>query len=152
MKLLIRSHTSTAAQVKLGMQTKISSHILYMYLLRCLHSGPVHYRTSQGICTRSVYVLFCCALVRYALPIPLKVEPLVFWHIPVSQIPQCIIQISYNAPFCNINVHTCAHFCYKIVHCGILAWCIVEFVRLVYCISARDVTLKSIGKYIPWNQ
>ena len=26
---------------------------------------------------------------------------------------------SHNAPFCNRNVHTCAHFCYKIVLCGI---------------------------------
>ena len=36
-------------------------------------------------------------------------------------------KISHNAPFCNRNVHTCAHFCYKNValwdmaqvHCGI---------------------------------
>ena len=25
---------------------------------------------------------------------------------PISQVPQCIDQISHNAPFCNINVHT----------------------------------------------
>ena len=36
-----------------------------------------------------------------------------------TQIPQCIRWISHNAPFCNRNVHTCAHFCYKMVHCGI---------------------------------
>ena len=29
------------------------------------------------------------------------------------------------APFCNRNVHTCAHFCYKIVQCGIWGWCIL---------------------------
>ena len=40
--------------------------------------------------------------------------------------------ISHIAPFCNRNVHMCAHFCYKIVHCGIFAQCIVGFVRLVY--------------------
>ena len=28
-------------------------------------------------------------------------------------------KISHNVPFCNRNVHTCAHFCYKMVHCGI---------------------------------
>ena len=26
---------------------------------------------------------------------------------------------SHNAPFCNRNVHMCAHFCYKMMHCGI---------------------------------
>ena len=52
----------------------------------------------------------------------------------LSQILQCIRQIWHNAPFCNRNVHTCAHFCYKMVHCGIWDCCIVEFVRYVYCI------------------
>ena len=33
-------------------------------------------------------------------------------------------QISHNAPFCSRNVHTCAHFCYKMVHCGTWQWCI----------------------------
>ena len=41
-------------------------------------------------------------------------------------------QISYNASFCNRNVHTCAHFWYKMVHCGIWDWCIVEYVPQVY--------------------
>ena len=27
--------------------------------------------------------------------------------------------ISHNAPFCNRNVYTWAHFCYKTLHCGI---------------------------------
>ena len=27
--------------------------------------------------------------------------------------------ISHNAPFCNRKVDVCAHFCYKLVHCGI---------------------------------
>ena len=51
---------------------------------------------------------------------------------PISQIPQCTSSIPHIAPFCNRNVHMCAHFCYKIVHCGIFAQCIVGFVRLVY--------------------
>ena len=78
-------------------------------------------------------------------------------HVPMSQIPQCIRhmwtvfcqmqllifawdtcfwhqshQISHNASICNRNVHTCAHFCYKMVHCGIQDWCIVGFVKQVY--------------------
>ena len=43
---------------------------------------------------------------------------------PISHIPQCIGQISHNAPFCNRNVHIYAHFCYKMVHCGIWDWCV----------------------------
>ena len=52
---------------------------------------------------------------------------------PISQISQCIGQISHNTPFCNRNVHTCAHFCYKMVICGIWDWCIVGFVRHPDC-------------------
>ena len=50
---------------------------------------------------------------------------------PISQIPQCIGQM-HNAPFCNRNVHTRAHFCYKTVHCRISDWYIVGFVQRVY--------------------
>ena len=39
--------------------------------------------------------------------------------------------IMHSAPFCNRNVHTRAHFCYKMVHCGIWDWCIVGFVQQV---------------------
>ena len=58
----------------------------------------------------------------------------------VAQIPQCTSPISHNAPFCNRTVHMCAHFCYKIVHYGMFAYCIMGFVRWVYC-----------GE-IPWSQ
>ena len=53
-------------------------------------------------------------------------------EIDISQIPQRIIQLSHNAPFCNRNVHTCAHFCYKMMHCEIWGWRIVEFVQQGY--------------------
>ena len=46
---------------------------------------------------------------------------------PISQIPQCISVISHNAPFCNRNVHTCGHFCYKMEHCGKWDWCVCTF-------------------------
>ena len=55
---------------------------------------------------------------------------------PISQIPQCTIPISYNAPFPYptmhhfvTNVHKCAHFSYKMVHCGIFIPCIEGLVR-----------------------
>ena len=39
--------------------------------------------------------------------------------------------MSHNSSICNRNVHICAHFCYKTVHCGIFAdvtkWCIVGY-------------------------
>ena len=53
-------------------------------------------------------------------------------HRPISQIPQCIIQVSHNAPFCNRNVHRYAHFCYQMEHYGIRNWCIVGFVQPIY--------------------
>ena len=63
---------------------------------------------------------------------------LVWWHLyvdrsfctntPISQIPKCICAISHNASFCNRNVHMCAHFCYKMVHCGIFARCVVQHI------------------------
>ena len=53
---------------------------------------------------------------------------------PISQIPQCIRQISHNATFCNRNVHMRAHFCYKMLHCGIWHRCILGFVKWVYYI------------------
>ena len=53
-----------------------------------------------------------------------------YW--PVAQIPRCTNLISHNAPFCNRNVHMCAHVCYKMVHCGIFVQCNVGFARRVY--------------------
>ena len=40
--------------------------------------------------------------------------------------------ISYNALFCNRNVHMCAHFCYKILNCRIVVKCVMGFVKWVY--------------------
>ena len=38
-----------------------------------------------------------------------------------------------NAPLYNRNVHMCAHFCYKVVHCGVFVLHIMGFVRWIYC-------------------
>ena len=51
---------------------------------------------------------------------------------PITQIPQYTSPIPNNVPFCDRNVHMCAHFCYKMVHCGIFVSCIVAFLRWVY--------------------
>ena len=37
----------------------------------------------------------------------------------LQKITQCTCCVSHKAPLCNRNMHTCAHFCYKMVHCGI---------------------------------
>ena len=62
-------------------------------------------------------------LVTSATEIRLKIRVL---NRTISQIPQCIIQISHNAPFCNRNVHAYAHCVTNgamwdmgLVHCGI---------------------------------
>ena len=45
---------------------------------------------------------------------------------PGIQNPKCIGHTSHNARFWNRNVHTCAHFCYKMVHCGMWDWCSIR--------------------------
>ena len=64
----------------------------------------------------------------------------------ISQIPQCIRQISFNAPFCNRNVH---HFVTEMctnVHISVTKWCIVGIWN--WCI----VGFVSIGvsPLLPW--
>ena len=49
----------------------------------------------------------------------------------VAQNPRRTRLIFHNAPFCNRNVHACAHFCYKMKHRDIFVWCIAGFVRWV---------------------
>ena len=46
--------------------------------------------------------------------------------------------LSKNAPFCNRNVDMCAHFCYKMMQCGIAVWCVVGFMRWVYTYVIRE--------------
>ena len=53
--------------------------------------------------------------------IHIPTETRAFPNGPVTQIPHCISPVSYNAPFCKRNVHICAHFFYKMVHCGVFA-------------------------------
>ena len=44
--------------------------------------------------------------------------------------------------FCNRNVHSCAHFCYKVVQYGIWDRCIVWFLRIVYCSCATGAAIE----------
>ena len=41
-------------------------------------------------------------------------------------------QIHLTDPQCIKQICTCAHFCYKRVHCGIWDWCIAGLVQQVY--------------------
>ena len=51
----------------------------------------------------------------------------------VANIPKCTSPISYHPPICSRHVPTCAHFCYKVVHCMcFFFWCNVEFLRRTY--------------------
>ena len=62
---------------------------------------------------------------------------------PVTQIPQCTSPVSHNAPFCDRNVHMYAHFCYKMVHCGIFVWCTAGFCYGSIDLSAQITTLST---------
>ena len=52
---------------------------------------------------------------------------------------ECIRLITHSAPFCNRNEHTCAHFCYKMVHCGTWNWYIMGFVKQVQIVSFQKI-------------
>ena len=49
------------------------------------------------------------------------------------------------------NVETYAHFCYKMVHCQIWDWCIVEFVQLVYWFWCWLVGLQIFYAFFHWS-
>ena len=53
---------------------------------------------------------------------------------------QCTSPISHNAPFVT-EMCTCAHFCYKTLHCEIFVQCLVEFVRWIYYRAVCDIVL-----------
>ena len=53
----------------------------------------------------------------------------------ISRITQCICWIFHNVSFCNKNMCTFAHICYKMVHFGIWDWGIVGF---VYCLTSSQ--------------
>ena len=76
-----------------------------------------HKNRSQYLC----FDEFCCSLIS-------TIPPYSSWDTLVALGPvthNALEKISHNASFCNRNVHTCAHFCYKRVHCGIWNWCIM---------------------------
>ena len=67
---------------------------------------------------------------------------------PVAQIPQCTSSISNNAPFCNRNVYMCAHFCYKMVHCGICELGLLMFCQSQYGIFFNSWSVVSQLSYV----
>ena len=70
----------------------------------------------------------------------------------ISQTPQCIRQIFHNALFFFYrNMHTCAHFCNKMVRCEIWDWCIVGFVQQVYSNGPVFYFVSGIGKTLIQN-
>ena len=60
--------------------------------------------------------------------------------IAISQIPQCIRQISHNAPSCNRNVHTCAYF--------VITWCIVGYEIAAFCFVFATVQFDGIYRMV----
>ena len=74
---------------------------------------------------------------------------IVWCNRPISQIQQFFRQMSHNAPFCNRNVHTYSHFCYKLEHCGIWDGWIVRFVQQVYCPKYQWSNPEGYGHHRP---
>ena len=82
---------------------------------------------------------------------------------PIPQIPQCAHMWTFllqngalwdNAPFCNRNVHRCAHFFYKMVHCGTmsnahLSNCICEIGLLR--LGKQGCCMQNHDDVIKWN-
>ena len=82
-------------------------HFCFIWLTISPHRGPVIWK--QSICDKHQQTHITNPTMHQA------------------DIAQCTI--------CNRNVHTCAHFCYSMVHCGIWDWRIVGFVQQVYTIT-----------------
>ena len=90
------------------LQTNTLAHHSSPFIVLCVLQGGLELTWKEEI--------YCVTITTSNLnfEVPLR---------PISQFPQCIKQISHNASLCNRNVHTCAHFCDKVVHCGIFdAW------------------------------
>ena len=71
-----------------------------------------------------------------------------FVNRPISQIPQCIGQVSHNASFRNRNVNKCAHLCYKTVHCGISGWYIGHLCNRALIDDIPSILLYNNNKWI----
>ena len=56
---------------------------------------------------------------------------------------------------CNKKVHTCAHFCYKMVHCVIWDWCIVglcnRYIGLTWRGKRPKIPLSQIQLIVSWR-
>ena len=147
--------------------------VLLIGILRSLYENALRWMP-QNITDKSTLVqvmAWCCQAASYYLSQcwPRSMSPYgvirpqwvnTYSNRLISQIPQCIRQISHNAPFRN----TCAHFCYEMVHCGMWHRCILGFVRWVHLwliviqrlskvLSARFLWLRvfMITKYLKYK-
>ena len=67
-------------------------------------------------------------------------NPTMHW----TNIPQCTILWQKCAP--------CTHFCYKMVHYGILEWCIVVFMQQIYRGRLRIKFIDELGLFSCFTQ
>ena len=89
-------------------------HFFSKIITKTLHSSPVRarYGVSPLWIINPIYILHFL-LSRYMLYHVISERVMKMSNWPVAQITQCTSPISQNAPFCNRNVHMCAHFCYE---------------------------------------
>ena len=76
----------------------------------------IHANTRPGLASRFPHKNLVAIMVIICLKLFCMSQ---YRNRPISLIPHCTSPTSHNALFCNRNVHMCAHFCYKLVHCGI---------------------------------
>ena len=113
---------STQTQVYIGIYL-FNSHGIYIYICVCVYIIFIH--TNHMLILWYWGSLYCGRTI--------SIDPFHKSH-NASNIPQCTIF--------NRNVHTCAYFCYTMVHCGI--WCIVEFGHQVYTMTADTLDHRSL--------
>ena len=71
---------------------------------------------------------------------------------PVAQIPQCTCPRLTMHHFVT-EMCTCAHFCYKMLHCGIFIWCFVGFVSRPNFLTLITVQIITVWLFLPhWGR
>ena len=116
------------------------------------------------LCTKYMlffqHTLFLVCLTKYHISFTLVGTTGYLTNRYISQIPQCIRQISHNAPFCNRNVYISVTEWrivgyMKLVHSGIYATALLgsgdgHFDGNIYSGTTRSITLLLMHRLLAW--
>ena len=105
---------------------------LYVWRYRCFMNDSI----GQGSPVWAHWITYTTSRVHQTIRYKLGDS----YNRPSSQIPQCIRQISHNAPLCNRNVHTCTFLLQNgalwdmgLVYCGICVTGLLLHLKNVLC-------------------